>query len=122
MSVQNSKIVNATKWSAVTEIAAKLVNPFSNMILARLLTPEAFGVVATATMIFSFADMFTDSGFQKYLVQHEFEDEIEREQSTTVAFWTNIVLSILFWILISVFSEPLAKMVGNPGLGHLRIG
>lgn len=117
----SNKVVNATKWSSLTEIAAKLVTPISNMILARLLTPDAFGVVATATMIFSFADMFTDSGFQKYLVQHAFKSDQDREESTTVAFWTNLGLSFLFWIIIIIFSEQIAVLVGNPGLGNVII-
>lgn len=117
MSQNQRTISNATKWSAITEIAAKLVSPISNMILARLLTPDAFGVVATATMIFSFADMFTDAGFQKYLVQHEFKSTEEKERSTTVAFWTNMAMSIFFWLIICIFNEQLAVAVGNPGLG-----
>ena len=83
----NKKIGMAAKWSIATEIAAKLISPVSNMILARFLTPEAFGVVATVTMVTSFADMFTDAGFQKYLVQHEFKDKNDQYDSTTVAFW-----------------------------------
>ena len=59
-------IGTATKWSAISELLAKLIAPVSSMILARLLTPEAFGVVATVNVIISFADMFTDAGFQKY--------------------------------------------------------
>lgn len=117
----NTKVRTATKWSAITEIAAKLVTPIVSMVLARLLTPEAFGVVTTLTMVITFAELFTDAGFQKYLVQHEFIDEEDREQSTTVAFWSNLVLSLFFWGLIAVFSEPLAAMVGNPGLGFVLI-
>jgi PST family polysaccharide transporter len=42
----NKKIIKATKWSSITEIAAKLVTPpVTNMILARILLPEAFGVI-----------------------------------------------------------------------------
>lgn len=67
----NKKIKTATKWSTVGEIAAKLVTPISSMVLARLLTPDAFGVVTTLTMIITFAEIFTDAGFQKYLVQHD---------------------------------------------------
>lgn len=66
----NNKILNATKYSSITEIFAKIVSPITNMIFARILLPEAFWVVATVTMIVSFADMFTDAGFQKYLIQH----------------------------------------------------
>lgn len=115
----NKKIKNATKWSTVTEIASKLVTPISSMVLARLLTPEAFGIVATLTMIISFAEIFTDAGFQKYLIQHEFQDEKDRTQSTNVAFWSNLVMSLVIWGIIAVFCEPIAVLVGNPGLGYV---
>ena len=112
-------VVNATKWSAISELVAKLVLPITNMVLARLLVPEAFGVVTTITMIVSFAEIFTDAGFQKYLVQHEFVDDADREQSTTVAFWSNFVLSLILWGAIAIFCKPLACLVGNPGLGNV---
>ena len=70
----NKKIGQATKWSTVTEISSKLITPVTNAILARLLVPEAFGVVATLTLVITFAEIFTDAGFQKYLVQRDFED------------------------------------------------
>ena len=109
--------LQATKWSAITEIVARLVVPISNMVLARLLTPEAFGVVATLTMVISFVELFTDAGFQKYLVQHEFKDETDREQSTTVAFWSNFIFSMFLWLCIAIFADNIARLVGNPSLG-----
>ncbi len=117
----NNKIVNATKWSAVTEITAKLVAPISSMVLARVLTPEAFGVVATLNMVIAFAEIFTDAGFQRYLIQHEFVDDDDRDKSTNVAFWSNLVMSFILWGVIAIFSEPLATLVGNPGLGHVLV-
>ncbi|MFE4896537.1 lipopolysaccharide biosynthesis protein [Peribacillus butanolivorans] len=111
------KISSAAKWSSITEIIAKVIVPLTNMILARILAPEAFGVIATITMIISFADMFTDAGFQKYLVQHEFESKKEKNKSANVAFWTNFVFSFFLWGIITVFNEQIAFMVGNPGLG-----
>lgn len=112
-------VVHAAKWSALTELAAKLISPFVNMVLARILVPEAFGIVATITMIISFADMFTDSGFQKYLIQHEFIDDSEKENSANVAFWTNMLLSILLLGLIIFFRNEIANLVGNQGLGNV---
>lgn len=115
----NKKIVNATKWSAITEIMAKLVAPISSMVLARLLTPEAFGVVATLNMVIAFAEIFTDAGFQRYLIQHEFKDEDDKDKSTNVAFWSNLVMSFALWGVIAIFREPLATLVGSPGLGNV---
>lgn len=119
MSELNNKIFKATKWSTITEIVAKLITPITSIVLARLLTPEAFGVVATLTMVITFAEIFTDAGFQKYLIQHQFVDDVDLEQSTNVAFWSNLMMSLFIWLVIGIFADPLAAMVGNPGLGHV---
>lgn len=114
----NKKIGKATAWSSLTEIISKLVLPIVNIVLARLLLPEAFGIVATITMVISFAEVFTDAGFQKYIVQHEFENEEALDKSTNVAFWSNFTLSFLICTLIFFFRDKLAELVGNPGLGN----
>ncbi len=112
------QIGKATAWSSVTEIMAKLISPIVNLVLARVLAPEAFGVVATITMVISFAELFTDAGFQKYIVQHEFEDEDALNRSTNVAFWTNLSFSALICLIIIFFKDPIASLVGSPGLGN----
>lgn len=111
----------ATLWSGVAEIASKLITPIISMVLARLLTPEAYGIVATISIIVSFAQIFTDAGFQRYLVQHEFKSDDDLEKSTTVAFWSNFSLSLLIWGVIALFNNSLAEIVGSPGLGHVLI-
>ena len=113
----NKKIGQAVKWSSAAQIATKLIAPITNAVLARLLAPSAFGVVATLTMVVSFAELFTDAGFQRYLVQHEFENQEELDKGTNVAFWTNLGFSLLFWAVISLFAEPVASLVGSPGCG-----
>lgn len=113
----NNKVKAATKWSAITEIAAKLVAPISTMLLARLLTPEAFGVLVTATMVISFAEIFTDAGFQKYLIQKQFDSDERLYKSTAVAFWSNLIMSLVIWFCIVVFSPQIAHLVGNDGYG-----
>ena len=119
MSDFNKQVVTATKWSAITEIAAKLVAPVSTMVLARLLTPDAFGILVTATMVISFVEIFTDAGFQKYLIQHNFDSDKDLFQSSTFAFWSNLVLSLAIWLVIICFSENIATLVGNEGRGDV---
>lgn len=111
----NKKIGQATKWSTITEIVTRLIAPVTNAILARLLAPEAFGVVATLTMVTSFAEIFTDAGFQKYLVQHEFRDKDDLDISTNVAFWTNMLFSLVIWAVIAMLATPIANLVGSAG-------
>ena len=115
----HKSIVNASKWSTITEIAAKLITPISSMILARLLAPEMFGVMVTATMVISFAEIFTDAGFQKYIIQHKFDSRESLFESTNVAFWSNFVMSMVIWGIIIVFCQPIATLVGNSGRGDV---
>ena len=74
-------------------------------------------MVATVTMVTSFGEMLSDSGFQKYLIQHEFRDNRDLENNANVAFWTNLCIAVCLWVLISLFRDELAALVGNPGLG-----
>ncbi|RAS82336.1 lipopolysaccharide biosynthesis protein [Priestia endophytica] len=111
------KASKAAKWSTITEVSTKLITPLIQMILARILNVEAFGIIATISMVISFTDIFTDAGFQKYLIQRNFKDENEKQKFTNVAFWSNLTVSLFLWGLIIIFNEEIATLVGSPGLG-----
>lgn len=113
----HGKVIKATKWSTITELAAKLITPISTIVLARVLTPDAFGILVMATMVISFAEIFTDAGFQKYLIQFEFKDQESLYRSTNVAFISNLVMSIFLWVIIIIFSPWIAEIVGSKGYG-----
>jgi len=112
---RNSLIVQSTKWSAIGELMSKLASPLINIILARLLAPEVFGLVATFQLVTTFAEIFTDAGFQKYLIQHEFATQEEKINATNVAFWTNFGISTIFWFIIFFARFQIARFVGSPG-------
>ena len=115
-SKMNKTIYNAVKWSGLTEVIAKLITPITSMVLARLLAPEMFGVVASITMITSLADIFSDAGFQKYLIQKEFDSKEELYKNANVAFWTNLLVSFGLWILVIIFAKQLTIFMGSDGL------
>ncbi|GCL67011.1 lipopolysaccharide biosynthesis protein [Veillonella tobetsuensis] len=81
------------------------------------MAPTAFGILATIMMVISFAEMLADAGFQKFLVQYEFESEDEKQKNVSVAFISNIVLAIVLWLIIIIWRDELAILVGNEGLG-----
>ena len=114
----NKKSGRAAFWSIVTEIMAKLITPIVNIILARLLAPDAFGAVATITMVISFAEIFADAGFQKYIIQHEFDSIESLDKSTNVAFVTNLAVSSFIVAVICGFRNQIAILVGSPELGN----
>lgn len=109
----NKVVQNSVGWSLVSEVAAKFITPITNMILARLLTPADFGVLAVCNMVVSFMDIITDAGFSKFLVQKNFLDEDEKSRYACVAFWSNFILSVLLFLVILVFRNSIALALGN---------
>ena len=116
--INTKSVSKAAGWSLLTEISLKLVSPITNMILARLLLPSAFGLVATITIVTSFADVLTDAGFQKYIIQHEFDSDDAFEKSFCVALFSNIILSAVIISVIFAFQKPIAVLVGAPELSR----
>lgn len=116
---EKSSIKTAITLSSSGEILARIITPLINMVLARLLAPEHFGIITTINMIVSFVDTIADAGFQKYLVQHEFSTKIERVKSFNVAFWTNLLLSIVIWLMIIIYRNQLSILLGNEGMGNV---
>lgn len=74
----NNQVIHATKWSVICEVAAKIIAPITTIILARLLSQEVFGIVASITAITSLADMLSDAGFNAYIIQHQFSSDKEK--------------------------------------------
>lgn len=115
--MSNNGTLKATGWAFGAECAAKLIVPITNMILARILDPQAFGIVVTINMVISFADMFTSAGFQKYIIQHDYKNEERLHNSATVAFWSNFSISMFALIIITIFNSQIASLVGSEGYG-----
>ena len=113
----SGKARQAAKWSLISEASAKVITPVVQLLLARILAPEAFGVLATVIMIASFAEMLSGAGFQKYLIQHEFRDRTDLFRGANVAFWTSLAVALALLVIIAAFCDAIANIVGNPGLG-----
>lgn len=113
----NNSIKNSMKWSFIAETAAKFIIPITSMILARILTPEHFGVVAISNMVVSFVDLISDAGFAKYLIQYDFKNEQEKNDFTNVSFWTNLSLSIFLFLVVLIFRNTIGKFLGDENYG-----
>lgn len=109
----DGKVRNSTKWTMLTEFLSKIISPITGMLLARLLTPEAFGIMASIMVVTSFAEIFADAGFQKYFIQHEFYDEDEKRKCFNAALWTSCIISGFIWLIIALFSYQIAELLGT---------
>ena len=63
------KTYHGAFWSFIDSIGARLVQFVIGIILARLLMPEQFGLIAMLSIFMAIAQTLLDSGFSSALIQ-----------------------------------------------------
>ena len=107
--------VAAVKWSAVSTVARFALQLVAQVVLARTLGPDIFGVFAIGMVVLTFATFFSGFGFSWSLLQREtLGDEDIRFAWTwqlMVGALTMIAVYFLAPVLASYFREPRAQAV-----------
>src|SRR2546430_2440270 len=89
-----------------------ILNLVSTIILARLLTPRDFGLVAMVTTITGFLRVFKDAGLSIATVQRE---RITHAQVSNL-FWVNVAVSVLGSLIVAAAAPVIARFYHNPRL------
>lgn len=95
---------------------AQILRLAANLILARLLYPEAFGVMALVTVVLVGLTMFSDIGLGPAISQHERGDE---PQFLDTAFSLNVARGAILWALTCAIALPLSWAYDAPELALL---
>jgi O-antigen/teichoic acid export membrane protein len=102
--------------SGMTAIATQgiqfALSVVSTIVLARLLTPNDFGLVGMVTVLLGFAQMFANAGLSMATIQ---EEHITHEQISTL-FWINVMISSALGLCILVCSPLVAMFYGQSEL------
>lgn len=108
-------------------LAANLLGAVALVILARLLTPEDFGIVAIAGSILGLVQSCTELSLSNALIQKDKVDRSHVDTAWTMALFRSIALCLLFaaiaWPLSALYSVPgLAPVLLISGLTGAVIG
>lgn len=87
----------------------------SSIILARLLTPEDYGIVAMIAIFISLSGILVDSGFGGALVYYK---NVDKKDYSTV-FWVNMALSIFLYALMYINADAISEFYQTPILSDL---
>lgn len=98
MRADGLKIIKGLFWAAAERGSAQIINLLVTFVLARLLTPEDFGVIAIVSILIQLLDSFVISGLGNALIQKETTDE--RDYSS-VFFFSLGVSFVLYAALIA---------------------
>ena len=87
-------------WSAVEKYSGILTSIVITMILARLLSPKEYGIVAIATVIISFLQIFCTMGIAPAIIQR---DDLSSNNLDSIFTFSFIIG--LFWGIVFFFSS-----------------
>ena len=109
---KRSKVVSGLIWKSGETISAKLISFVVTLVLARLLTPSDYGLVALVLVFISIADVFMTSGFGTGLIQKSDADDVD----FSTMFYFSTVCSILIYIGLFLLAPAIATFYRNDQL------
>jgi len=100
--MSNQKVLNSLFWRYMERCGAQGVTFVVSIVLARLLGPEAYGMVSLITIFTTVLQVFVDSGLGNSLIQKKNADDLDFSS----VFYFNVVLCVALYALM-YFAAPL---------------
>lgn len=123
MSSIKQQLLSGVFYTALAKYSGIIVSLVVAGVLARLISPDDFGIMAVATVIIAFFNLFTDVGLSPAIIQHKDLTTENLSDLFSFTIWTGIGLSLLFaaasWPIAAYYERHSAHLM--PAAGHQPI-
>lgn len=109
------KSLNSFVWRMGEGVIAEGMTFIVGMILARLLMPEEFGLVALTGLVLAVVNVFADCGLGQALIQKKTADELD----TNTVFFAGLALSVLLYVCVFFMSPFFANIFHQSSISSL---
>lgn len=113
MANMKQQLISGVFYTALARYSGIALSLVVAGVLARLLSPGDFGVVAIATVIISFFGIFTDMGISAAIVQHKTLTERNLSDIFSLTLWMGVLLAGLFfaasWPIAEFYHQPMLR-------------
>lgn len=106
---------SAVRWTTTAAVARALLQLAQVAVLARLLAPEDYGLMAMVAVVLGFATAFTDLGVNSAYVQRQ---DVTPEQRASL-YWLNVAIGGGLTLLVMACSPLIAEFFGDNRLTPL---
>jgi len=109
------KMARGVVWMVLLRLLDRSIGFLSTLVLARLLTPDNFGIVAMATSLIAMLELIAAFGFDMALIQRTKPTRAHYDTA-----WTfTVILGCILSVLLVGLSWPVAWFYGRPELLHV---
>jgi O-antigen/teichoic acid export membrane protein len=105
-----SRVLGGLVWVGASQVGLQLTRAAVAIAVARLLTPDEYGLAALALVFTSLVLIFSDLALGAALIQRKTLTELDR----TTAFWVTLGSGVLFTVIGVLLSGPVAALYGQP--------
>ena len=106
------KTVKGVGWSFADNIANSGITFLVGLVLANILTPEEYGIMAMVTIFIAVSNSIVDSGFSNALIR---KINIRSVDYNTV-FYFNLIVSIFLYLILYVSAPAVSVFFKEPVL------
>ena len=106
------KTISGLFWQFLQKALSQVVSFGISVVLARLLMPEEFGVVALGGMFIILIGIFVDCGFGRALVQKKDIDDIDYN----TIFWIQLLFSVIVYLVVFALAPFFSALFHTPRL------
>ena len=107
--------IHGVKWTGAAEFFTRIFQFGVTIVLARLLTPEDFGLIALSLVVVYFIQLVIDFGISSAIIQKPDITPLHYNSSFLIVPFFSLLISVLFFYQ----SQVIANLLGNPNTSQL---
>jgi len=104
MTSLRAKTLSGMFWSLLQNVGGRGVSFIATIVMARILTPEIFGLVGMLTIFIQVSQALVIAGFNEALIQKKNTDE----KDYSSVFWINLAISLLIYMALFLLAPFIA--------------
>lgn len=106
-----ARALQGSAWTFIGFGMAQFVRLAGNIIVARLLAPEMFGIMTIVTVVMFTVNMMSDVGLGQLVIRHERGDE---KDFLNTAWTLQVIRGVLLFLATCLCAWPVATLFGEP--------
>lgn len=118
MTLKN-QVCGGIKWASISMIATRAARLLSTFVLARLLAPEAFGLVAITNVTVELIRMLSELGFGTAYVQRHYSNPEDERRAANTIFWIGAFCNVSLYVAATAATPLIVSYFKVPQAGPL---
>ena len=113
--VNRRSVIRSLLWKFLERCSVQLVSFIVSIVLARILTPKEYGVIALVLVFVNIAGVIVEGGLNTALIQKKNADQLD----FSTIFYSSIGVALVFYGLLYISAPSIANFYNNEELTNV---